>query len=389
MGRKERELEKNMDTDIQYMQRAIELAEKGIGYVSPNPLVGAVIVKDNQIIGEGYHERYGEAHAEINALKSVADDVVAQPDGLVSATMYVTLEPCCHFGKTPPCVDAIIQSGIQRVVIGLADPNPLVAGKSIEKMEAHGIDVTVGIEADAIQKMNAAFIKYITTKLPYVIMKTAMTLDGKIATVKGDSKWITSETARKYVHHIRHKVSAILVGIGTVFADDPSLTTRIDDLEAVNPIRIIIDSTCKIPLDSKVLNADGTQVFVATTDMADKEKKKALRTKGIKVLTVPKKNEQVDLLALMKILGQNKIESILVEGGAAVNGSFIEEGLVDRVMAFIAPKIVGGNGSKTPVGGKGIEMMNDALTLKNTEVQVFDKDILIQGDMEVVKCLQV
>lgn len=358
---------------MEYMKRALELAKRGIGYTNPNPLVGAVIVKEGRIIGEGYHKAYGHHHAEINAFFNATEDVKG-------ATMYVTLEPCSHYGKTPPCAKAIVEKGIKKVVIGLKDPNPIVAGKGIQILEEAGIEVIVGVLEDEVKRLNEIFLKYITTKKPFVIMKTAMTLDGKIATYTNESKWITGELSRKYVHELRHKVSGIMVGIGTVLADDPYLTTRLDDRKGCDPIRIIVDSSGRIPLEAKVLNLESNAVtIIAVSSKADKGKVKMLKEKGAEVIIVPSKNGGVDLTFLMKELGERKIDSILLEGGSQLNYSALEEGIVDKINAFIAPKIIGGNTAKTPVGGLGKAHMKDAINLENMDIHRFGQDIMIEA----------
>lgn len=358
---------------MDYMKRALELAKKGIGYTNPNPLVGAVIVKEGRIIGEGYHKVYGDNHAEINAFLNATEDVKG-------ATMYVTLEPCSHYGKTPPCAKAIVDKGIKKVVIGLKDPNTLVAGKGIKILQEAGIEVTVGVLEDEVRKLNEIFLKYITTKLPFVIMKTAMTLDGKIATCKNESKWITGELSRKYVHTLRHRMSGLMVGIGTILVDNPCLTTRLGDSKGCDPTRIIVDSNARIPLDARVLNLESeAKTIIAVTEKANKEKIRILKEKGAEVIITPCKKERVDLTFLMKELAARKIDSILLEGGSQLNYSALEEGIVDKVNVFIAPKIIGGNTAKTPVGGLGIAHIKDAIALHNVNVQLFGKDIMIEG----------
>lgn len=359
--------------DIKFMKRALELAEKGVGYTKPNPMVGAVIVRDGKIIGEGYHEICGSHHAEINAFRNATLDVSG-------ATMYVTLEPCSHYGRTPPCAHAIVEKGIKKVVIGLLDPNPLVSGKGVEILKNNGIEVVIGILEDEGRKQNEIFLKYIATKLPFGILKTAMTLDGKIASAIGDSKWITNEFSRQYVHEIRHRVSGIMVGIGTVLADDPELTTRLNNRVGVDPIRIIVDSTAKIPLNAKVLNLDSkAKTIVATTEKANKQILKDIRNKGADVIITPLKNNRVDLSYLMQQLGLREIDSVLIEGGGALNFSALEEGIVDKVISFIAPKIIGGAASKTPVAGDGISLMENAMQLENIQISRFQEDIMIEA----------
>ena len=361
------------------MKRALELSEKAMGFVNPNPLVGAVIVRDNRIIGEGYHEYFGGSHAEVNAFKNAKENVEG-------ATMYVTLEPCAHYGKTPPCANAIVKNKIAKVVIGMIDPNPLVAGKGIEILRSNGIEVTTGIMDTEIKKTNEIFIKYITHKEPFCVMKTAMTIDGKIATSIGDSKWISNEKSRAYVHELRQMVSGIMVGIGTVLTDDPELTTRRKDKSSKNPIRIIIDSTAKIPLEANVLKCDEkTKTIIVTTEFAKESKIEAIKQKGAQVIVTPSKNNLVDLKCLMAVLGGRGIDSILLEGGSTLNYSAIDEGIVDKVITFISPKIFGGTSGKTPVGGQGIEHVKDSIKLLDTQVTRFDEDIMIEGYVKKVE----
>ncbi len=359
--------------EMKYMDRALSLARQGIGYTRPNPLVGAVIVKEGRIIGEGYHEVYGGPHGEINAFKNASEDVAG-------ATMYVTLEPCSHYGKTPPCANAIVEKGIKKVVIAMADPNPLVAGRGIELLKANGIEVITGILEDEAKKVNEIFLKYITTGLPFCLLKTAMTLDGKIATHTGDSKWITNGKSRSYVHQLRHQYGGIMVGIGTILADDPMLTTRLDTGKGKDPIRIIVDSHGKIPLASRVLHVSSqSRTVIATTDQIPEKKRIALEELGAEVILLPPIQGQVNLSALMKALGERKIDSVLLEGGSALNFGALEAGIIDKVMTFISPKILGGTAAKTPVGGQGKSLASDAIQLKNISMNRFDEDILIEG----------
>ena len=355
------------------MKRALELAKLGIGYTNPNPLVGAVIVKEGRIIGEGYHQLYGSHHAEINAFRNAVEDVKG-------ATMYVTLEPCSHYGKTPPCAEAIVEKGIKRVIVGMKDPNPLVSGKGIKILEKAGIEVITGVLEEEGKKLNEIFLKYITTKLPFCIMKTAMTIDGKLSTNSGDSKWITGELARKYVHELRHRVAGIMVGIGTILTDNPYLTTRLENEKGKDPIRIIVDSSARIPIEARVLNLHSSaKTIIATTERAPKDKIKAIEEKGAEIIVLPMKNEKVDLSFLMKALGERKLDSVLLEGGSELNYSALEEGIVDKVNAFVAPKIIGGNTAKTPVGGLGKEFMNEAIRLSDIDIHRFGEDIMIEG----------
>ncbi|MBU5483642.1 bifunctional diaminohydroxyphosphoribosylaminopyrimidine deaminase/5-amino-6-(5-phosphoribosylamino)uracil reductase RibD [Clostridium sp. MSJ-11] len=354
-----------------YMKRALELAKLGEGFVNPNPLVGAVIVREGKIIGEGYHEFFGGPHAEINAFNNATEDVKG-------AHMYVTLEPCSHYGKTPPCASSIIEKGISKVIIAMKDPNPVVSGRGIDLLKSKGIEVQVGVLEQESKTLNEVFIKYITTKLPYCILKTATTLDGKIATATGDSKWITGEKSREYVHQVRNKISGIMVGVETVIKDNPSLTTRLKDRKGRNPIRIIVDSKGRIPLESKLLKEEG-KTIIATTENISSDKCFKLEELGAEIIVTPLKNNRVDLKYLMKELGERRIDSILLEGGGTLNYSALKEGVVDKVMAFIAPKIIGGSSSKTSVEGDGIELMKDSIKLKNISLQRFDDDFLIEG----------
>ena len=358
--------------DIEYMRRAMELAERGVGFTNPNPMVGAVIVKGGKVIGEGWHERYGEWHAERNAFKNCA--VPAE-----GATMYVTLEPCCHYGKTPPCTEAIIEHRIARVVIGMEDPNPLVAGKGIALLREAGIEVVCGIEEEALREQNRVFLKYISTKLPWVALKAAMTLDGKIATRTGDSKWITGAEARAYVHELRHRFMAVLVGIGTAVADDPLLNCRIEGRGVRQPIRVVVDSNARLSLESQLVKTAGEyRTIVAYTRFAPEERVKALQETGVEMLLCEEKEGLVDVKNLLVLLGQSGIDSILLEGGGSLNYTFLAERLVDELYAFIAPKIVGGMSAKTPVEGLGVEKMADAINLELKNVLNMGDDVLLK-----------
>ncbi len=375
------------------MRRAIELAKKGGGYVHPNPLVGCVIVKDDEIIAEGYHEKYGEFHAERNALTRCKTETKG-------ASLYVTLEPCCHYGKTPPCTEIIIEKGIKKVFVGILDPNPLVAGKGVKMLQDAGIEVEVGLCEDEIREMNKVFLKYITTKRPYVIMKTAMTLDGKIAAYTGDSKWVTNEESRKMVHELRSELAGVIVGIGTVLADDPMLTCRLEGKHH-QPVRIVVDSNLRIPVDSQLVKtAKEYRTIVACRhfDRSEAERSeveksslnvnkqkgfldslRSLEMTGVELLECQSNNNHVDINDLMTKLGAMGIDSLLLEGGGTLNAAFLEAGCVDEVWAFIAPKIIGGEGSKTPISGKGIEKMSEAINLQDIDIQNINGDILIKG----------
>lgn len=354
------------------MDRAIVLAERGMGWVNPNPLVGAVIVKDGRILAEGWHEQYGGLHAERNAFKNCHED----PAG---ATMYVTLEPCCHYGKTPPCTEAVIEHRIARVVVGMCDPNPLVAGKGIEILRKAGIEVTTGVREEKIREQNKVFLKYITTRQPWVVLKTAMTLDGKIAAFTGDSYWVTGEKARMRVQEMRRNCMGIIVGAGTVQMDNPLLNCRLDG-NVRQPIRIIIDSGARIALNSRLVEtAREYRTIVAHTGRAGTEKLSALSEKGVELLACAEEENRVDLGDLMRQLGGMGIDSVLLEGGGQLNESFLRRGLVDEVYTFIAPKIIGGSEAKTPVEGSGIAKMSEAIQLKEINCERIGEDILVKG----------
>ncbi len=365
-----------------YMKRALDLSLKGIGKTSPNPLVGAVIVKNGKIIGEGYHEYFGGPHAEVNAINSATEDVEG-------ATIYVTLEPCSHYGKTPPCAEMLSAKKLSKVVMAMIDPNPKVAGKGAEILRQNGMEVVTGVLEKEAEKINEIFIKYIREKRPFCILKTAMTMDGKIASSSGESMWITKEKSRYYVHELRNRVSGIMVGINTVIKDNPSLTTRLNE-GGTDAVRIIVDSSLRIPPDSKVLNLNSPKkTIIATTEKADKEKLKLLNEKeNIQILTVPLKDSKVDLAYLFEQLGSEGIDSVLVEGGSELNFSVLREGLADKVITFIAPKILGGEKSKTPVGGEGFEKLKDAVQLKDIKISTFDEDIMVEAYVRKNICLQ-
>ena len=368
--------------DKKYMKIALDLALKGMGFVNPNPMVGAVIVKNNEIIGRGYHKKYGQLHAERNAFA----DCDSKGIDCKGADIYVTLEPCCHYGKTPPCTEAIIEHGIKRVFIGSSDPNPLVAGKGASILREHGIEVYENILKNECDSINEIFFHYITTKRPFVTMKYAMTLDGKIACVTGESKWITGEQARLDVQKERLRHSAIMVGIGTVLADNPMLTCRIEN--GRNPVRIICDSNLRIPLESNIVKtAKDIRTIIAITDFSKrinnekKEKKKILEEMGCEFITTHTSSENfhVDLDKVMKKLGDMKIDSILLEGGGELNWSMLKSGNVNKIQAYISPKIFGGAGAKSPVSGMGVNSPDNAFMLENTNIRQIGDDFLIEG----------
>ena len=353
--------------DIRFMNRAIELAKLGEGFTNPNPLVGAVIVKDGRIIGEGYHMRYGENHAERNALVNATESVKG-------ADMYVTLEPCSHHGKQPPCCEAVAEAGIKNIYIGSFDPNPLVSGRGIEYLKSHGVNVVTDILKDECDAINNIFFHYITTKTPYVILKTAVSIDGKTASFTGDSKWITNEKSRQNVHLTRRRVAAIITGIGTVLADNPMLNSRCENPK--NPIRIVCDSSLRIPLDCQILRTAKDIPTIIATVSCDEFKIKAITDMGAEVIKTAGKN--INLKELLSVLGSRKIDSVLVESGPTLNASFIEQGLVDKLQVYIAPKIIGGTDSKPAFGGKGVEFVKDAFMFESPQVTMFDDDILIE-----------
>ena len=369
-------------TDIGYMQKAIELAACGSGWVNPNPLVGAVIVKDGCIVGEGFHERFGQPHAEQNAIAAAGNKVEG-------STLYVTLEPCCHFGKTPPCTETIIERKIAKVVVGSLDPNPQVAGKGILRLQEAGIEVISGFMKQECDQLNRIFFHYIQTKTPYVLMKYAMTLDGKIATCTGASKWITGEEARQDVHKLRGRYAAIMVGIGTVLADDPLLNCRVEG--GHSPLRIVCDSRLSIPLESQIVQTASQQATViATTKTSafhNTEKAALLEEAGCTVLAVPPSvatdasgENRIDLKHLMAALGERAIDSVLIEGGSALHGAALNANIVNAVRCYIAPKLFGGHNAPSPVGGLGFELPENAPCLERVTMEQFGEDFCFEGE---------
>lgn len=356
-----------------YIKMAIEEAKKGEGFTSPNPLVGAVIVKDGKVIGIGYHKKCGENHAEINAFL----DAKEKGENVEDADIYVTLEPCSHYGKTPPCADAIIKNKLKRVIIGCVDSNPKVAGNGIKKLKDAGIEVIVNVLEEECKKLNEVFFYYIANKRPFIVMKYAMTIDGKIATVSGKSKWITSEKTREHSHRFRNKYSAIMVGINTVIEDNPTLNCRLPNTR--NPIRIILDSSLKIDLDSNICKtAKEIKTFIATISN-DGKKIKELESLGIEIIKIENDNGKVSLKDLMRILGEEKnIDSVYVEGGAALHASLLKEKLVNKALIYIAPKIFGGFEAKGPIGGEGIDDPNDAVKLVEGSITKIEDDLFLE-----------
>jgi diaminohydroxyphosphoribosylaminopyrimidine deaminase/5-amino-6-(5-phosphoribosylamino)uracil reductase len=355
------------------MQRALKLAHRGLGRTSPNHLVGAVVVKEGKVVGEGYHERAGAPHAEIHALQQAG----ANAQG---STLYLNLEPCAHYGRTPPCTQTIINAGVRRVVAAISDPNPLVAGKGFAALRTAGIEVKIGLLRKEAKQLNEFFIKYITTGYPFVTLKVAMSLDGKIASFTGDSRWITGEKARHHVHNLRNQYDAVLVGIGTVLMDNPQLTTRLPGGQGRDAVRVVVDSQLRLPLDALLVTGEyPARTIVATTSEHSPSKKRALENAGVEVWVIVGEGPRVNLRELMISLGQREIISILVEGGATVNDAMLAAGLVDKVHFYIAPKIIGGTKAPGPVGGMGIAQVVAAIGLTDLQVSKCGEDILVTG----------
>jgi diaminohydroxyphosphoribosylaminopyrimidine deaminase/5-amino-6-(5-phosphoribosylamino)uracil reductase len=370
--------------DEKFMREALCLAERGEGFTRPNPMVGAIVVRSGEVIGRGWHEKCGGPHAEVNAIKAASET------GSVSGTtLYVTLEPCCHTGRTPPCVDLIIASGIAHVVCAMEDPNPLVAGKGITALKAAGIEVSVGTLERESRALNRAFVKHITTGLPYVILKSAISLDGKIATASGESKWISCEESREDAHALRARVSAIMTGIGTVLADDPLLSARPAGGARAQPRRIIVDTNLKIPLGSNIVASSreittiiaiGAQT-ASSVDPEIRTKLAALEAAGVRIIPVSERDGRVDLALLEAILGKDGIDSLLIESGGTLAWGALEAGIVDRVRFYIAPVIIGGARAPGAIGGTGAESLAQAPSLANTETRMVGRDIVIEGDL--------
>lgn len=358
-------------TDNDYIKRTIKLARKGIGYVNPNPMVGSLIVKYGEVVGEGYHQSFGKAHAEIIALRNAGEKARG-------ATLYVNLEPCCHYGKTPPCTDAIIKAGIKRVVVGMVDPNPLVNQRGVEILKQHQIDIITGVEESACKELNSAFIKYITTGMPYVTLKIAQSLDGRIATATGNSQWITSHQARIAAHRLRSESDAIIVGIGTVLADDPQLTVR--HVKGRNPMRIVLDSRLRIPVESQLLSDEQVHKTVIATTSNDCSKIDRIKEKGAHAWEIePGKNGNVSIPSLLKKLAQARMSSVMVEGGAAVYTSFLKAKMVDRIVFALAPKIIGAG--KDAIGDLEIVDVDNCIKLINVKTKKLGPDILVSADV--------
>ena len=357
--------------DEQYMRLALDLARNGRGRTSPNPVVGAVIVKDEVIVGRGWHQKAGTAHAEIHALAEAGS--AAQ-----NATIYVTLEPCCHQGRTGPCTEAILAAGIRRVVVAMVDPNPLVAGCGINRLRERGLVVDTGVLSDEAAQLNAPFIKWISCSMPFVTMKNGISLDGKIATQTGESRWITGAESRLEVHRMRNLSDAIITGIGTVLADDPELTTRLPE-GGKSPVRVVLDRLARTPVGAKILNIQAAPTIIAVSAAAPQERRDALAAAGADVLIVPETEGKLDLAFLLRTLGQRCLTNVMVEAGSSLNSSFLFGNYVDKVVLFIAPKIIGGSGAPGPYGGAGCGALSDAVELEDVIVRHLGEDLMVEG----------
>lgn len=365
--------EGSMEENVRFMARALELAALGHGRTSPNPLVGAVVVRDGAIIGEGYHMKAGTPHAEIHALKAAGESARG-------STLYVTLEPCCHYGRTPPCTEAIIKAGVKRVIVATYDPNPLVSGKGIRSLQEAGIEVQVGILEDEAQRLNEVFFKYIRTGRPFVILKAAMSIDGKIATRTGDSRWITGKEARLNVQRLRVASDAIMVGIGTVLADNPLLTVRLPG-ESKKPLRVIMDSSLRLPENSRLVQTarDAPVIVAAVPGKYRKEKRMLLEDKGVEVFDVPGADGMVNIEGVLEELGRREVTALLLEGGGTLNASALQAGMVDKFVFFLAPLIVGGRDAPGAFGGIGCETLDGALRLADLRIEKVGADLMVTG----------
>jgi diaminohydroxyphosphoribosylaminopyrimidine deaminase/5-amino-6-(5-phosphoribosylamino)uracil reductase len=359
--------------DRKWMKQALRLAEAGRGRTSPNPVVGAVLVKKGKVVGEGYHAKIGEPHAEIIALRQAREKARG-------AALYLNLEPCTHYGRTPPCVPQVVKAGVKRVVIGMEDPNPLVNGKGIEALRKSGLDVNVGVLEKECRRLNEAFCKYILKKEPFVLLKVAATLDGKIATRSGDSKWISGEASRRFVHKLRDQVDGVLVGIGTVLRDDPLLTARMK--EGREPYRIVLDSRLKIPEKAKVFEHSPSEVILATTGSAPQDKIERLEKRGVRVLVIDSREGRVNLRSCLRKLGEIGVMNLLVEGGSQINGSFLDEGLIDKLLLFLSRRLMGDPQAPGIFGGRGASHLKEAVALKEIKTKRMGEDILVEGYLE-------
>jgi diaminohydroxyphosphoribosylaminopyrimidine deaminase/5-amino-6-(5-phosphoribosylamino)uracil reductase len=362
-----------VSVDEHYMRMALELARKGEGFTSPNPMVGAVVVKDGKVVGRGYHVRAGAAHAEVVALQEAGE-------GAQDATLYVNLEPCCHYGRTGPCVKEIVAAKVKKVVVAMVDPNPLVAGKGLAFLREAGLEVVTGVLAAEAERLNEVFCKYITTGFPFVVAKAALSLDGKIATRSGESQWITGEEARVFGHRLRHRYDAILVGVNTVLRDNPSLTARLPEGRGKDPVRVVLDSFARTPPEARIIRQESpSPAIIAVTQDAPRGRITALEEAGAEVVVTPAREGRVDFAWLMKELAEREITSVLIEGGGEVHASALAAGIVDKVVFFIAPIIIGGKSAPGPVGGKGAERLAEAVYLQNMNVLRVGQDICVEG----------
>jgi len=359
---------------MDHMEQALCLAKLALGQVSPNPAVGAVVVRDDAVVGQGYTQPPGSAHAEVAALEQAGE-------AARGSTMYVTLEPCCHQGRTPPCTRAIVAAGVAEVHVAMLDPNPLVSGKGEKELKQQGIRTRVGEHEEEAREVNEAYIKLIATGMPFIIAKFAMSLDGKIATRTGDSRWITSSESRRYVHSLRHVTDAVMVGVNTVLADDPQLTSRCGDRGGKarkQPLRVIVDSQGRTPPGARVFSEPGC-TLVALARQIGPEEKEAFGKVNAELMAVPSEGGLVDLKELLRVLGQRQITSVLVEGGGTLLGSMFDQGLVDKVIAFVAPVIIGGAEAQTAVGGRGVDRVADSVRLRRVTTMNCDGDVVVSG----------
>jgi len=356
--------------DEYWMRRALHLAEKGRGRTSPNPMVGAVLVKRRKVVGEGYHARAGKPHAEIVAIEKAGERAKG-------ATLYLNLEPCTHYGKTPPCAPAVIEAGVRKVIVGIEDPNPLVKGRGVVRLKQAGLDVKVGILEKECTRLNEAFCKYMVQHEPFIILKVAATLDGKLATKNGESRWITGETSRRFVHRLRDQVDGVVVGIGTVLKDDPMLTARVRG--GRDPYRIVFDSRLRIPENAKMIDLSPSRTIVATTEMASRDKIERLQKKGVRILISDSKSGKVDLKSSLLKLGEMGMMSLLLEGGSQLSGSFLDQRLIDKILLFLSPKLIGDPEAPGIFGGLGVAHLKEAIPLRDLKVRKIGDDILVEG----------
>lgn len=359
-----------MMDDERWMKRALHQAEKGRGRTSPNPMVGAVLVKRGKVVGEGYHARAGEPHAEIVAIEKAGERAKG-------ATLYLNLEPCTHYGKTPPCAPAVIEAGVRKVVIGIQDPNPLVRGRGVARLKQAGLDVRVGLLEKECTRLNEAFCKYIVHHEPFIILKAAATLDGKLATRNGESQWITGEVSRRFVHRLRNEVDGVVVGIGTVLKDDPMLTARVR--EGRDPYRIVFDSRLRIPGNAKVIDLSPSKTIIATTEMAPRDKIERLQNKGVRILVSDSKSGKVDLKSSLLKLAELGMMSLLLEGGSQLSGAFLDQRLIDKVLLFLSPKLIGDPEAPGIFSGLGVAHLKEAIPLRDLKVRKIGEDILVEG----------